>query len=336
MAHSILLVDDDPTIIQLATTALEGAGYTVRAATNGDEAIEAVRTERPAMVITDWLMPAPDGLELCRMIREVEDFSSRIYVIMLSGQRAPGRLVEALEVGADDYIHKPFSTDELVARVRSGSRLIALKADLKQKEIELFRRNAELEVAHQELSRLNRHLDQIATTDELTGLANRRSAMAAIQRRWEEINRDPGSMAMVLADIDHFKQINDTWGHDAGDAVLAQVAAALDEASRSTEDVFRLGGEEFLLFCRSATAAEATIAAERMRLAVESLQVTHRGRTITCTMSFGVAERRGWMKTSDEVLKAADEALYASKHAGRNRVTIADPNPKFEPLRHAA
>jgi two-component system cell cycle response regulator len=336
MPHSILLVDDDPAIIQLAATALEAAGYTVRAASNGDEAIEAVRTERPDMVVTDWLMPAPDGLELCRMIREIEDFTSRIYVIMLSGQRAPGRLVEALEVGADDYIHKPFNTDELVARVRSGSRLIALKADLKQKEIQLHRRNAELEVAHQELSRLNRHLDEIATTDELTGLANRRSAMAAIDRRWLEINRDPGAMAMVLVDIDHFKRINDTWGHDAGDAVLAQVAAALDGASRTTEDVFRLGGEEFLLFCRAATAAEAAVAAERMREAVESLHILHGGRTIRCTASFGVAERRGWMRSSCEVLKAADEALYESKHAGRNRVTIADPHPRFEPLRNAA
>ena len=336
MPHSILLVDDDPAIIQLATTALEAAGYTVRSASNGDEAMECVRADRPDMVITDWLMPAPDGLELCRMIREIEDFSSRIYVIMLSGQRAPGRLVEALEVGADDYIHKPFNTDELVARVRSGSRLIALKADLKQKEIELHRRNAELEVAHQELSRLNRHLDEIATTDELTGLANRRSAMAAIDRRWQEIDRDPGAMAMVLGDIDHFKRINDTWGHDVGDAVLAQIAGALDGASRSTEDVFRLGGEEFLLFCRASTAAEAAVAAERMRVAVESIRITHGGRTIPCTMSFGVAERRGWMQSSCEVLKAADEALYESKHAGRNRVTIADPNPRIQALRPAA
>lgn len=325
MSHTLLLVDDDPMIRRMGQTLLAKAGYDVRVATNGREALEMVRQDPPDIVLTDWLMPEINGLELCRAIREAEDLIGRVYIIMLTAQAQPERLVEAFDAGADDYLAKPFHRSELVARVGSGGRMVALKADVHRKEIELHRRNAELEVAYKDLSLANRRLDAMATTDELTGLQNRRSAMTAIERRWHELARAGGTMSFVMMDIDHFKQFNDTWGHAVGDDVLKEVARVLSENSRATEDVFRLGGEEFLLFCHNSTAADAAVAAERVRLAIEATEVAHGEKPLKVTISLGVADRQPWMSGYHELFIAADEALYAAKDAGRNQVMLAEP-----------
>jgi diguanylate cyclase (GGDEF)-like protein len=325
MPNSLLLVDDDPMIRRMGQTLLQKAGYDVRVAGDGAEALELIREDPPDIVLTDWLMPNLDGIGLCRAIREAEDIVGRIYVVILTAQSQPERLVEAFDAGADDYLGKPFHRSELVARIGAGSRMVALKQDVQRKEVELHRRNAELELAYQELSRANRRLDAMATTDELTGLQNRRSAMTAIERRWEEVSRHGGMMSFVMMDIDHFKNFNDTWGHDVGDLVLREVAGTLSRCSRATEDVFRLGGEEFLLFCHSSSAHDASVVSERIRRTLEHTEIVTGTTPLKVTISLGVADRQPWMTLPNELFKAADEALYAAKHAGRNRVMIARP-----------
>lgn len=325
MPNTLLLVDDDPMIRRMGQTLLQKAGYDVRVASDGIEALDLIRHDPPDIVLTDWLMPELDGIGLCRAIREAEDIVGRIYVVMLTAQSQPERLVEAFDAGADDYLGKPFHRSELVARIGAGSRLVALKQDVQRKEVELHRRNAELEIAYQELSRANLRLDAMATTDELTGLKNRRSAMTAVERRWEEVSRHGGKMAFVMMDIDHFKKFNDTWGHDVGDLVLREVSATLSDCSRASEDVFRLGGEEFLLFCHSSSAHDASVVSERIRHAVEITEIMAGTNPLNVNISLGVAERQPWMTSPNELFKAADEALYAAKHAGRNCVMIARP-----------
>jgi len=324
MTHTLLLVDDDPLIRRMGEALLSRAGYDVRIASDGARALEMVRADPPDLVVTDWLMPELNGLELCRAIREAEEVIGRVYVIVLTAQSQPERLVEAFDAGADDYVAKPFHRSELVARVGAGARLMRLKADLHRNEVELHRRNAELEIAYQELSRANRRLDAMATTDDLTGLQNRRSAMTAVERRWEEVRRHGGMMSFVMMDIDHFKSFNDRFGHDVGDRVLQRVADVLSRTSRATEDVFRLGGEEFLLFCHSSSAHDASVVAERIRRAVADTEIRAGDTPLRVTISLGVADRQPWMASPNELFKAADEALYAAKKIGRNRVYFHD------------
>ncbi len=325
MSHTLLLVDDDPLIRRMGEALLTKAGYDVRTAENGREALDMVRADPPDVVVTDWLMPELDGLELCRAIRQAEDIIGRVYVIVLTAQSQPERLVEAFDAGADDYLGKPFHRSELVARIGAGARLVRLKADLHRKEVELHRRNAELEIAYQQLSRANRRLDAMATTDDLTGLQNRRSAMTAVERRWEEVKRQGGAMSFVMIDIDHFKSFNDRFGHDVGDLVLQRVAEVLQGNSRATEDVFRLGGEEFLLFCHGSSARDAAVAAERIRVAIAATEMQTGETPLQVTISLGVADRQPWMTSPNELFKAADEALYAAKEAGRDRVMVVRP-----------
>ncbi|MFK7960949.1 MAG: diguanylate cyclase [Phycisphaerales bacterium] len=320
-SSSILLVDDDPMILHMGRTLLTRAGYRVRTAEDGPTAIAAIRKEDPGILVTDWMMPGMTGIDLCRTLREMErEMGRHIYTIMLTALGEPDRLVEAFDAGADDYLSKPFHAQELVARVGAGARLVALKQRLDHKERELQKRNAELEVAYQKLTQANQQLDRMALTDELTGLMNRRAAMKTAGQRWDEVSELGGSMSCVMMDLDHFKSVNDTWGHEVGDDVLRATAAVLKATTRSGETVFRLGGEEFLLFCPNAGSCHAINGAERIRRQIEDMCVMSGTTRIPVTLSLGVAERRPDMHSLKDLIRAADDALYFAKHSGRNRV----------------
>ena len=324
MPSKLLIADDDPLIRRMVAETLRAADFVVFEAGNGREAIDAIEEHRPQLIITDWLMPQMDGLELTRALRRMQDDIGWVYIVMLTALGDTERLVEAFEVGADDYLVKPFHPAELTARVRAGDRMVRLKMNLARQERELHRRNAQLEVAYHELTVANERLDEMATTDELTGLRNRRAAMTQIERRWDEVSRNGGAMSLVLIDIDHFKTFNDTYGHEIGDLVLKHTAQTLSSTTRSSEEVFRFGGEEFMLICTHATAQDAEIAAERLRSHVDEMRVHHNGQDMRVAVSLGVAERRPWMTELKELIKSADEALYAAKHGGRNQVKVAD------------
>ncbi len=318
-----LVVDDDPASVALVKKYLTDAGYDVLTATNGSEAMRVLLTEGPSIIIADWMMPVMDGIELCRMVRSHEGILFAYIIVLTAQEPSEERIVEALDAGADDYLVKPIRSRQLLARVRAGHRIAELNKALQRRAQEVHCVNAEMEVAHARLREANDKLDLTTRTDELTGLSNRREAMAKLEELWNASIRHDRSIACIQIDIDHFKSVNDTYGHAAGDAVLRQAALVLGKSVRKGESVFRIGGEEFLVVCPYASAAEAAIAAERLRRSIERATIPIEDRLLKVTVSLGVAERLVGMKTFDAMLHAADEALYAAKRGGRNRVCIA-------------
>ena len=210
-----------------------------------------------------------------------------------------------------------------MARVRAGERIIQLQADLERRNREVHRINAEMEITHHKLAEANAKLNLMATTDELTGLTNRREAMARLAHAWAAADRHGHPLACIALDIDHFKSFNDGHGHALGDLVLKKTARILQRTARKDEPVCRMGGEEFLVLCEQSTEAMAAVGAERLRTAIESGVVQCDDLDLRVTVSLGVAERTPEMRDPDHLLKAADEALYAAKHSGRNRVCRA-------------
>ena len=314
----ILTVDDDKSITTLVSRHLSQAGYEVLTATSGEEALKILASEGAPIIITDWIMPGMSGLDLCRAIRDREEIGFA-YVIILTAQTTEDQLVEAFEGGADDYLTKPFNHRELLARVRAGERISQLRQDLEGRQWEVHRINAEMSIAHSKLAEANEQLHRLATTDELTGLMNRREAMSRLAEAWSVSVRRQSPLACISLDIDHFKNFNDEYGHAIGDTVLRAVAEALRSTVRSGESLCRIGGEEFLVLCPDATEAEAAITAERLRASVEQRVVRVDKLELAATVSLGVAERTGTMTVPDELLRIADDALYAAKGAGRNR-----------------
>lgn len=316
----VLAVDDSDTCLVLLGKHLELSGYDVVTAHNGLEALQVLRQEGIQLVVADCMMPEMDGLELCRAIRSEESIGF-VFVIILTAHAEKARLIEAFEAGADDFLTKPFDRQELLARLRAGERIIALENGLAQKTRSLHKVNAELAV-------LNDKLERMATTDELTGLVNRRHGLTRLDEHWEQASRYGQPLSCIMLDIDHFKRFNDNHGHAAGDEVLKKMAAVLTRSVRATDMVCRLGGEELLLICPNTVLEAATVLAERCRRNVESAVVRYEGHDLKVTMSVGVAQREGTITSRDELLAAADQALYAAKDGGRNRVcTAPEPAP---------
>lgn len=311
----ILVVDDDPCVRRLLTKYLEDAGYDTLTADNGIEALRLVHTEGCPLIITDSMMPEMDGLDLCRAIRS-SDGIGFAYIIMLTGQSDVDSLAKAFDAGADDFLTKPCQRQELLARLKAGVRALTSETKVAAQQMAIFKTNAELES-------LNTKLKRMATTDELTGLYNRREAMTRLEEYLAAANREGQRLACMMLDIDHFKKCNDTYGHDMGDAVLRNTAQVLQRCARAGETVFRLGGEEFAVFCPGSSAALAAVGAERLRGAVEVSRVERDGISLGVTISIGVAERDDRIGGPDDLLKRADEALYEAKRLGRNQVVVA-------------
>jgi len=203
-----------------------------------------------------------------------------------------------------------------MARIKGGHRVIELKT-----KVENDRQLILAQVA--ELGQLTRKLETAAHTDVLTELPNRRYIMKQLDREWQKAVRANAALSVIVIDIDHFKMVNDLYGHDVGDLVLKETAHVLRNSSRQGEELARVGGEEFLIVCSGASEDEAAAGAERIRAAVEGHEIVSPGFTGRVTISLGVAGRHGWMQSIDAFLKAADDAVYQAKHAGRNRVMRA-------------
>src|ERR1043166_2700699 len=286
---NILVVDDNPDKLQLIEAALSLAGYSVTTATDGDEALAAIESYQPDLVITDVMMPRMNGYELAQRIRG-NPVTKFIPVIM---QTAASRRVEDLrrasEVGALGYITDPTDLDLLLARART---LLEFKAYLDVCE-------------------------EAAFTDHLTGLANRRRFERQLEREVNRTERFGHPFSLLMLDIDKFKNLNDSFGHDAGDDAIRRISRVLREGTRGIDLAARIGGEEFAVLLVETNRQAATEVAERLRVSIKALEIPSGGQV---TASVGVAECPTDAQTAAGILKAADVALYEAKRAGRDRV----------------
>jgi diguanylate cyclase (GGDEF)-like protein len=311
----ILAVDDDPLLLKLLERTLLKAGHQVLCAPDGGRALEIAIEANPQVVIADWMMPQMDGIELCKALRRI-DCGRDMFYILLTGRAEEDRVVEAFDAGIDDYVVKPFNSRVLMARIKGGHRVIELKAKVENDRQLIMRQVAEL-------GQLTRKLDTAAHTDVLTSLPNRRYIMTQLEREWESAVKADKPLAVIMIDIDHFKKVNDVYGHDVGDLVLRETARVLRDTSRQGEVLARLGGEEFLIVCTNSTEDQAVAGAERLRAAIEAHRIESPSFQGSVTISLGVAGRNGTMRSIDAFLKAADGAVYEAKRGGRNRVTAA-------------
>jgi len=307
----ILIVDDDPMSLKVLERHLVRAGYRVSTASDGNEALEVVLRSSPQMVIADWMMPGMNGIELCSSLRRIES-GRKIYFLLVTGEGEDENVVRAFDAGVDDYLLKPFNPKILLARVKGGKRIIDL-----QKQVEKDQQVQRRHVA--ELQLLTRKLRTAALTDALTGMPNRRYAMRRLGQVWESTQRTGNPLSIIMIDIDHFKSVNDEHGHDAGDVVLKETALAMRDALREEEDLCRVGGEEFLVICVNTDREGARICAERIRKRVETNLIKWGTFHRAVTLSLGISQRVETMKTYDELLKQADEAVYLAKDTGRNQ-----------------
>ncbi len=319
----LLIADDDRAVLKQIKDGLEGNDYTFVEAGDGTQALTAIRQHHPDLLIMDVEMPGLGGVEVCRIVKANQGPSGFGFtpVILMTARRATGK-VEGLELGADDYLVKPFDMLELSARVKSMLRLKALQDQLVEKNKELDRANHELEQKRAELEQLSR-------IDGLTGLINRRHFNERLEAEFHRSSRYRAPLSCLLMDIDHFKKVNDTWGHPFGDIVLKEVAAAARRALRDVDVIARYGGEEIIALLPETSPEEGWRAAERLRLAVEAMRLTCRTTEppaqVRVTASLGVATFPGeGVETAEDLVQAADECLYAAKQGGRNQVRQAE------------
>ncbi len=301
----VLIADDSATSRAMLRTALSRWGYDVVLAEHGAEAWEILaQPDPPTMAVLDWVMPHMTGPEVCRRVRETRR-EPYTYILLLTSKNTKGETVEGLEAGADDYIVKPFDQHELQVRLRVGKRIVDLQMDLLQAREELRDR---------------------ANKDLLTMLPNRSAIVAALEQELSRCHRDSRTVGIILLDIDHFKKINDSYGHFAGDAVLREAAARLRGNMRTYDQVGRYGGEEFLVVLPNCDLEQATNQAERMRQRLHATTMIVDGVEMRVSASFGVTVSDGSERTPDAFVRLADEALYRAKANGRNCVTsLPDP-----------
>ena len=297
----VLIADDDPIPRRLVEAALQQAGYEPVVAVNGEHALRILsEPNSPRLVVLDWEMPRLDGLIVCRALRAGRQ-ETYVYVLLLTSNDSPEAVVEGLDAGADDYVTKPCDLNELRARLRAAVRVLTLQDQL---------------IAARETSR------EQAMRDALTGLLNRAAVLDALQQECSRTDRIGGSFGVIMVDVDHFKTINDTYGHLVGDGVLRDVASRLRTTLRTYDSIGRFGGEEFLVIAPGCGAIGARELAERLRHAVGDTPITYSGRTLAVTISLGVSAGAG-SPARDALLRGADEALYAAKSNGRNRAMSA-------------
>lgn len=308
----VLVAEDDRSMLALLEAMLKSGGHDVTVARNGTEAMRLIEQVQPQVVITDWAMPEMGGIELCRRLREHAD-KRNVYVIILTAQESVDKLVEAFEAGVDDYLTKPLTPKIFFARLRAAQRLVQLQDELAFDREQLVRFSRELAGSNERLQRL-------ALTDALTELPNRRFAMERLEQEWALSQRGERTLSCMMVDIDHFKSINDKFGHQVGDDALKHVADTLRRSARTQDVVCRYGGEEFVVICPDTDMEAAGQCAERLRLNVASARLESQAGHIELTVSVGIAEKLEGAGSIEDLLSRADECLYAAKQKGRNRV----------------
>ena len=306
----ILIADDDALSRRLLEKTLVRAGYEVMPVADGRQAVESLaRPDAPRLALLDWMMPEIDGPGVCRGIRKRRD-QSYVYMVLLTSRESKEDVVAGLESGADDYLIKPFVADELKARLRTGERILRLEDSL---------------VEAREQMRFK------ATHDHLTSLWNRGVIMDLLGRELTRSQRENVCTAVILGDLDHFKSVNDTYGHLVGDQVLREVARRLLLSVRSYDFVGRYGGEEFLTVLNNCDPDAVLARAEQIRNNICTRPVHTDSGPLEVTMSLGALRSCDWgHRTAEDLINEADSALYTAKTEGRNRVKLATPEERSE------
>ncbi len=300
----ILVADDDAVTRKLLKAGLTRWGYEVILCSDGAKAWQVLQEETaPNLLLVDWVMPGMDGVELCRRVRTLAR-QPYVYIILLTGRGTKEDVVVGLEAGADDYLTKPFEPNELKVRLRAGARIVQLQEDLTSALQE-----SKFEASH----------------DPLTQIWNRAGIMGIIEKELARARREGTYLGVVIADIDHFKRVNDRFGHLAGDAVLREVARRVSKSVRIHDSVGRYGGEEFLVCLPRCNVKDAASMAERLRLAVGGESIASPEGLFDVTISLGVAStEQGMNRSVESLVRSADTALYRAKNNGRNRVELCD------------
>ena len=299
----ILVADDSLVMRRLLESILGGLGYEVLSAKDGAEAWAVLsEPDAPQIAILDWMMPVYTGLELCNMVRDLRR-KSYTYLILLTSKGLRQDIVEGLSAGADDYVVKPFEKQELEVRLRAGRRIIDLQAELVAAQAALIEQ---------------------ATCDALTKIWNRAYILDALDREVVRARRENRVLGVLMIDIDHFKLVNDTYGHQAGDAALRETARRMQSAIRPYDTLGRYGGEEFLMVVPGCDDACLAAHAERLRAVMETELFSVGTVEVHLTASFGASSTSaGSDVTGEDLIRAADSALYQAKRGGRNRVVVA-------------
>ncbi len=296
---TIAVVDDDPAIRRLVRLFLNRAGYHTIECTTGTEARAALTTQTWDLAVLDRRLPDMDGVVLCQELKANPAFRIR-YIIMLTGEDEQEDKVEGLELGADDYITKPFQYPELLARIRAGKRIVDLQ---------------------KELLETNKRLELLSITDGLTKLHNHRHFQDELNRAFEESSRYERPLSLAMIDIDFFKKVNDTYGHAVGDEVLICVSKMFRESIRATDLAARYGGEEFAVMMPETELSAAVTFAEKIRTLIEATPIPTQAASVSATVSVGVASvPHSRIHTPHELVVAADKALYRAKKNGRHQV----------------
>jgi two-component system, cell cycle response regulator len=294
----ILIAEDDFTSRSILAAVLKKCGFDPVVTEDGNAAWDVLQgPEAPRLLLLDWSMPGLDGLEICRRLRK-QDLRNPPYVILLTARGEKSDIVLGLEAGANDYVAKPYNNDELQARIRVGQRMLEMQSHL------LEARDA---MAYQ------------ATHDFLTGVFNRRAILDRLEEEISRAGREQGSLTVGMFDIDHFKNINDTYGHQAGDEALIAFTSRVKSGLREYDSLGRYGGEEFLVIVPGSIGEESESLYERLRGLVADAEIPTKAGPISLTVSIGVAAGTGHSNV-DALLVASDAALYQAKAGGRNRV----------------
>jgi diguanylate cyclase (GGDEF)-like protein len=290
----ILIAEDQPPAALYLRRTLEKMGHETTVAPDGEQAWDMVRAGEASLLISDWMMPHLNGLDLCRRIRAAGGNRYTYIILLTSRDRRDDRLT-GLRAGADDFLTKPPDPDELAVRLEIAERILKV---------------------HEQLARQNAQLSELATIDELTGTKNRRRFREDLELLFSQADRLVSPLSLIMLDLDHFKQYNDSFGHPAGDEVLHWTGTILRSAIRGHDVAARYGGEEFVVLLPSTDSAKALDVAERLRTAIECRPWPHR----KVTASLGVATSSPATADAAALVQEADYALYKSKQAGRNRV----------------